>query len=150
MTGQKSGRNQTVDILRGVAMLLVVLGHTLSGCTVNSQNTFLHNIIWTLQMPLFILISGYVTKFSKPVDSAKGYLKYIGKKTLAYILPWAVWTVAVRGFVFGTRSFLNIKNLLFNMDSGYWFLFALWTIVIIFGFSDFISQTVCKKCGGGG
>ncbi|HIW50637.1 MAG TPA: acyltransferase family protein [Candidatus Blautia intestinavium] len=60
-------RNQTIDILRGIAMLLVVLGHTMTGCTVNSQDSFLFNVIWTLQMPLFILISGYVTKYSRPI-----------------------------------------------------------------------------------
>ena len=42
-------RNQTIDILRGIAMLLVVLGHTMTGCTVNSQDSFLFNVIWTLQ-----------------------------------------------------------------------------------------------------
>lgn len=26
-------RNQFVDIMRGIAMLLVVLGHTMTGCT---------------------------------------------------------------------------------------------------------------------
>ena len=29
-------RNQFVDIMRGIAMLLVVLGHTMTGCTVDS------------------------------------------------------------------------------------------------------------------
>ena len=51
-------RNEYVDIMRGVAMLLVVLGHTMTGSTVNSESSFLFNIVWSLQMPLFILISG--------------------------------------------------------------------------------------------
>ena len=55
-------RNKIVDIIRGFAMLLVVLGHTLSGSTANFNDTFLFQVIWTLQMPLFIIISGYVTK----------------------------------------------------------------------------------------
>lgn len=32
-------RNQFVDVMRGIAMLLVVLGHTMTGCTVDSQKT---------------------------------------------------------------------------------------------------------------
>ena len=32
-------RNQFVDIMRGMAMLLVVLGHTMTGCTVDSQKS---------------------------------------------------------------------------------------------------------------
>ena len=30
-------RNQFVDIMRGMAMLLVVLGHTMTGCTVEKS-----------------------------------------------------------------------------------------------------------------
>lgn len=68
-------RNQFVDIMRGIAMLLVVLGHTMTGCTVDSQKSFVFNIVWSLQMPLFILISGYVTKYSRSICDGKGLWK---------------------------------------------------------------------------
>ena len=68
MQAKTENRNQFVDIMRGIAMLLVVLGHTMTGCTADSQKSFLFNIIWSLQMPLFILISGYVTKYSRPIS----------------------------------------------------------------------------------
>ena len=42
----KKDRNQFVDIMRGIAMLLVVLGHTMTGCTVDSQQSLLFNIVW--------------------------------------------------------------------------------------------------------
>lgn len=137
-------RNSTVDILRGIAMLMVVLGHTMTGCTENSQDSFLFNIIWTLQMPLFILISGYVTRYSKPITSGKTYGKFVWKRTFAYLLPWIIWTFVVRGLIFGQSSFLNVKYVLFNMDSGYWFLFTLWTIVMIYGLGEFLSELFCK------
>lgn len=89
-------RNQFVDIMRGIAMLLVVLGHTMTGCTANSQSSFLFNIIWSLQMPLFILISGYVTKYSRPIADGNGLWKYVKRRTVAYMLPWAVWSFLVR------------------------------------------------------
>ena len=39
-------RNQFVDIMRGIAMLLlVVLGHTMTGCTTGAEKSFLFNII---------------------------------------------------------------------------------------------------------
>lgn len=38
-------RNETVDIIRGFAMLLVVLGHTMSGSTIEYQNSFLFQVI---------------------------------------------------------------------------------------------------------
>lgn len=41
MQAKIDNRNQFVDIMRGIAMLLVVLGHTMTGCTVDSQKSFL-------------------------------------------------------------------------------------------------------------
>lgn len=75
MQSKTQARNQFVDIMRGIAMLLVVLGHTMTGCTVGSQKGFLFNIVWSLQMPLFILISGYVTKCSRLICDGKKLLK---------------------------------------------------------------------------
>lgn len=142
---QTESRNQFVDIMRGVAMLLVVLGHTMTGCTVDSQKSFLFNIIWSLQMPLFILISGYVTKYSRPISDGKGLWKYVKRRTVAYMLPWAVWSFLVRGIIFGEDGFLNVKHLLWNMDSGYWFLATIWTISMIFGIASFVAERASNE-----
>ena len=90
---------------------------------------------------IVFLISGYVTRYSKAITSAGDLWKYIKKRTCAYLLPWVVWTFGVRGLVFGQTGFFNIRNLLWHMDSGYWFLFSLWTISLIFGFSRFLART---------
>lgn len=140
----KKERNQFVDIMRGIAMLLVVLGHTMTGCTVDSQQSFLFNIIWSLQMPLFILISGYVTKYSRAIYNINGLWKYVKRRTVAYMLPWCVWSFLVRGIMFGQKDFLNIKTLVWNMDSGYWFLATIWTISMIFGVSSFLAEYIGK------
>lgn len=145
MQAKAENRNQFVDIMRGIAMLLVVLGHTMTGCTVNSQKSFLFNIIWSLQMPLFILISGYVTKYSRPISDGKGLWKYVKRRTVAYMLPWAVWSFLVRGIIFGEDGFLNVKHLLWNMDSGYWFLATIWTISMIFGIASCMAERESKE-----
>ena len=145
MQAKAENRNQFVDIMRGIAMLLVVLGHTMTGCTVDSQKSFLFNIIWSLQMPLFILISGYVTKYSRPISDGKGLWKYVKRRTVSYMLPWAVWSFLVRGIIFGQDGFLNVKHLLWNMDSGYWFLATIWTISMIFGVASFVAERASKE-----
>lgn len=38
-------RNRYVDILRGFAMLCVILQHTMSGCTSNAENSFVFQIV---------------------------------------------------------------------------------------------------------
>lgn len=142
---KQGNRNQFVDIMRGIAMLLVVLGHTMTGCTVNSQQSFLFNIIWSLQMPLFVLISGYVTKYSRPISDSKGLWKYVKRRTIAYMLPWAVWSFMIRGIIFGQDEFLNVRYLLWNMDSGYWFLATIWTNSMIWGIASFIAERLSKE-----
>ncbi len=143
----KHERNQFVDIMRGIAMLLVVLGHTMTGCTTGAENSFLFNIVWSLQMPLFILISGYVTRYSRGIDNGTGLWKYVKRRTIAYLLPWVVWSFLVRGIIFGQSNFLNIKWLLWHMDSGYWFLATIWTISLIFGISTFLAKRFAKDSG---
>ncbi len=138
-------RNQFIDIMRGIAMLLVVLGHTLTGCTTGAENSFLFNIIWSLQMPLFILISGYVTRYSRGIENGVGLWKYIKRRTMAYLLPWVVWSFLVRGIIFGQSNYLNINWLLWHMDSGYWFLATIWTISLIFGISIFLAKKIAKE-----
>lgn len=138
-------RNSSVDIIRGFAMLLVVLGHTISGTVKEYSNSLLFQAIWTLQMPLFIVISGYVTRYSRQLVDSDGLWKFIKKRTLAYLLPWGVWTIVVRGLIFCQSNMLNIKNLLWHMDNGYWFLVTIWTISMIYGISDLLSNKWFKE-----
>lgn len=140
-------RNNIVDIIRGFAMLLVVLGHTISGSTVEYEVTFLFQLIWTLQMPLFIIVSGYVTRYSKPIDSAGKLWGYVRKRTLAYLLPWAVWTFFVRGLLFHQTAFFNLKYLFWHMDTGYWFLITIWTINMLYLCADYLSNKITMKAG---
>lgn len=80
-------RNSSVDIIRGFAMQLVVFGHTISGTVKEYSNSLLFQAIWTLQMPLFIVISGYVTRYSRPLVDSSSLWKFVKKRTLAYLLP---------------------------------------------------------------
>lgn len=140
----KNTRNNTVDIIRGFAMLLVVLGHTMSGSTSEFQDSLLFQVIWTLQMPLFIIISGYVTRYSRPLVDVAGLLKFIKKRSLAYLMPWAVWTLVVRAAIFGKTQYFNPEFLFWQTDSGYWFLLTIWTIAMVFGVADLLSNKIVK------
>lgn len=138
-----SNRNVKIDVARGIAILMVVLGHTIQYFQGGTQ-TLLSNIIFSLQMPLFMLISGYVCKYSKPIDNFNAFFKRLFKKSYALLLPWLVWTI-LRFFItfnsyFGNDGFLEyIKYIITHMDSGYWFLFSLFSIDLIVSVSELLS-----------
>lgn len=131
-------RNNVVDAIRGVAILLVVLGHIMTGLVVDVNKTFLYNIIFSLQMPLFMLISGYVSQYSKPIVTAKDLLIFIKRRSIAYLLPLVVWTI-IRDFN------VSFVKLVFQIDITYWFLFSIWTISIILGVSQYLANKMVKN-----
>lgn len=139
-----NNRNETVDIIRCFAIILVVLGHTISILKTDYQDSIVYSIIWTLQMPLFMIISGYVTKYSQSINDIKTLWIFLKRKTRTYLFPMIIWTI-IRGLVFENRHLLNLHYILWHMDSGYWFLSSLWTICLIFGISQFLSSSLNRK-----
>ena len=55
----KKARDKRMDCLKGIAISLVILGHILQFGFNEYENSLLFNIIWTLQIPLFVVVSGY-------------------------------------------------------------------------------------------
>ena len=138
-------RNENIDIIRGFAILLVVLGHTMSGCLTSYSDSMLYQAIWTIQMPLFFIISGYITRYSKKITNKKLLISFIGKRTIAYMMPWLVWTIIIRGILLNESIYLDIPYILFHMDSGYWFLATIWTMSLVFGISDYLSHKLANR-----
>ena len=142
----KSSRNEVLDAVRGIAIILVMVGHVSDVNVTHFFDSTIANVIWSLQIPLFMLISGYVTKYSQPIDDNKSYFQYLIKRTTAYLLPWVIWTIFVKGILLGTTDLISyIKYIVFTMDAGYWFLFSLWTICLVFGTSTLIATKMSEK-----
>lgn len=100
----KQTRNQFIDFMRGIAMLLVVLGHTMTGCTTGAEESFLFNIVWSLQMPMFILISGYVTRYSREITDIAGLWKYMKRRTIAYLFKFINSNKALKLVLYGNKE----------------------------------------------
>lgn len=141
MTEKK--RNTYIDFLRAAAMLLVILGHTLTGSARQATDSLLFNIIWSLQIPLFILISGYVSRYSRKPDSGRGLGELLIRRTISYLLPWFVFTILING-LFLHKQELTADKIFWHMDDGYWFLITIWTINVLFVFAQFFAEKLSR------
>lgn len=73
------GRDQSIDILKGISILLVVYGHTWPFC---------RNFIYLFHMAVFLMASGYC--YSNQVSSLKEYRCYIFKKIKKLYIPFVI------------------------------------------------------------
>lgn len=85
MTGEQS-REITLNVLRGVAILIVVLGHAIQVSLLEGENSFIWSkLILNFQMPLLFCISGYSAGFSFPSNNTK---TFIMKKVKRLLIPY--------------------------------------------------------------
>lgn len=55
-------RDNRIDSIKGLLMLFVILGHIIDTCGGGATNILIREFLFSLDMPLFIFISGYFTK----------------------------------------------------------------------------------------
>lgn len=130
-------RNYFIDILKGYAILLVIIGHSLQyGCGLLNNNQFFSNnifkIIYTFHMPLFILISGYLFFYS---EKKRDLITVIKDKFLTLIIPLLAFCVVL----FFSLSLMhrlpfNINSLINVIITRYWFFWAIFILSIIVSF----------------
>lgn len=76
-------RNRNIDALKGLLVLLVVVGHVLQGRLDQSIGRY---VIYGFHMPFFIAVAGYLFPFSR---SAQDSLRvFLGRYVVRLILPW--------------------------------------------------------------
>ena len=90
-------RNITIDAIKAVAILLVVLGHSIQyGCGSEylESNAYFQNplfeYIYSFHMPLFAMISGYL--FNQTV-SKRSFIEVIINRVQRLLIPILSWQV---------------------------------------------------------
>ena len=85
-------RNDSLDIAKGIGIILVVFGHTLSPVMKgHSILEWIYSVIYTFHMPLFFFISGYFASklITKPVSKPE----LIKQRTIRLMIPYFVWAL---------------------------------------------------------
>ncbi|MDY2627195.1 MAG: acyltransferase family protein [Lachnospiraceae bacterium] len=137
-------RDPKIDILRGFAAVIVVAGHTLQQFD-GAENNIIFNIIFSVQMPLFMMISGYVHVFSGSLSTINELAEYIRKRMLTLLLPWLSWSVIAYLLLCRDPVFSYIRYAAYKMEVAFWFLFSLWSIEMIYSVSRFLSGKIFYK-----
>jgi len=121
----KKERNNSLDAVKGFTILIVMLGHVI---VLNGLNDpILYDWIKAVQMPLFMMVSGYLCGISHKVQNAGDYGRMIGKRLISYILPFFMWTL-----VFHLDDFTWAIPAYFEQpERGLWFLITLFILTVM-------------------
>ena len=126
-------RNDYIDFIKGVAILLVLVGHAIQYCygaEYFQQGTYFGNpifkFIYTFHMPLFMAVSGYLLQQTlthrTELEVAKRRLRQLGLP----ILSFGVLAFAIKWVVHPTFDMIGCAKELFSTIVGnLWFLWAL-------------------------
>lgn len=123
-------RNAHIDIMKGFAILLVLLGHRFMTNTVEGVQHPMTIIIYSFHMAFFFFISGYVNEYTGQL-SKKRSCAYLLDKLRTIFLPFLVWTL-ICYIADGGSSIDNFfARLNFYPAHGYWFLPVLFVYFVI-------------------
>lgn len=139
---------EEVDLIKGVAILLVFIGHA-------ATNSFLYRpivyevfvqFIYSFHMPLFFVVSGFLSIKSFNMNIKKDYIKFIKNKFIRLMIPFITISLITNGLMivgsFFINKEINIENIfemikittLYPEDAvmgALWFLYTLFIVSII-------------------
>ena len=130
-------RWKEMDMLRGMAILMVLLYHSILVFPVNLHEIMwcrmLHTFLWTVQMPLFFLVSGFCYSFRG------SYREYVVRKCRRILIPHLVFSaldilprLIPNPFVHEQMDLQEAVTDLVLYGGSDWFLWTLFVIVLLF------------------
>ena len=141
--GEKK-RDSSIDAIKGLAIVLVMVGHVF----VHNQmeDPYIYDFIKAVQMPLFMIVSGYLCGMGRKITDISSYGKVLKKRTLAYLVPFFSWLVLQHL----NHLRLAFGRIFFELDYGLWFLAVLFILTFMVYNAQFISAIFGgkKKAGG--
>lgn len=137
-------RNLNLDVIRGIAAFSVVANHVLSHFSGYGES-IVGNINFSLQNPLFMMVSGWALMYSKPIVDKSSFLKFLKKRTILLILPWVIWSL-LKWMLLSKTPFVDyFHNNLYHMEGLYWFLFSLWVMNVIYAVVCLVFKKLVDK-----
>lgn len=137
-------RDIALDIVRGILIIGVVIGHT------GGKGNALHDIVFLFHMPLFFGLSGYLYK------EIKFDCQYLKKLASRYLIPYMAYIITILLFLDRDFSISHLARLAYGgkaIYGTYWYITCLVFALLIFTFmkNHFKDKTIkCLILAGGG
>ncbi|MGA3083608.1 MAG: acyltransferase family protein [Thermodesulfobacteriota bacterium] len=116
-------RFKEIDLAKGLAIFLVVVGHIVARQPYPSGNewyTTLKFLIYKFHMPFFMFISGFVMLYSyKSVNSILEYVTYVKNKFLRLMVAFFFFGIIVGISKYALRNYMYIDNVTANPIQDY-------------------------------
>ena len=119
-----------LDALKGILIILVILGHSIQYKIMDYQHDVLFRVIYSFHMPLFFLISGFLT-YKGRYDAFM-----VKKRFVQCIIPFVSWAFLLPIFESGIYDFERTIKILTYPDNGLWFLYNLFFYCLVFNLSE--------------
>lgn len=123
------------DVIKGMAIFMVVMGHVLTMCIRGIDNAPLFKFIGEIHMPLFFFVSGWFTFRLRPDGTLKR--PGIGSRATRLLIPMVVvsslwiWYFPHSGLESPIES--TFKGLWLNVwKNGYWFTLCLFELILVY------------------
>ena len=120
-------RDESLDAVKGFAIILVFLGHCLVWNNMAATDPYIYDFIKSVQMPLFMAVSGYLAGMGSKKRSTLELLLLIKKRAVSYLVPFFIWPVLLHP----THPIREIKGILWQPDKGLWFLLTLFVVTCV-------------------
>ena len=137
-----------LTLMKGIGIILVVFGHSYSfkGFNIlnnNLINRYLYDTIYSFHMPLFFLISGFLSNKNKDNLSKKYYVIKIKRLLIPYIFINMIDIIPRHLFInFVNNKSNGLERVLLYSGAATWFVYTLFLLFLIF---PFIEKIVLKK-----
>lgn len=141
-----ASRDQFLDFAKGIAIVLVVVGHTLQGMAENFDDLFGFRLIYSFHMPLFAFLSGaatigWVSRMYLVTDGRNAFHLLMGrlvKSVTTLLIPFLSWSVIswLLGRAGGEDLIDWLHKIINQPDYSLWFLPCIFWCVVYFLFID--------------
>ena len=92
-------------------------------------------------MPLFFLLSGYVSTYGKVIETPHDIVQFIYKKTIQLYIPYLAFGYIIP-LICKDKSTADIISTICNPQHGPWFLAVLWMIQLLLALVNYINYIV--------